>query len=88
MEMNAPDDAGWGPWVAGSDWSPFVARQTDYDPDRDPLYFYRLRKPSEPKVETVTLCHIMFVLSGEHTITFKTIDGQPDCASIKMEPLK
>lgn len=53
---------------------------------------YRV-KP-EPKVETVTLYgrhDVQWVLArcqyDTHKITFNTINGKPDCASIKMEPL-
>lgn len=49
---------------------------------------YRV-KP-EPKVETVEILddELMFTTIKGHKITFNTVDGKPDCASIKMEPLK
>lgn len=53
---------------------------------------YRIK--TEPKVETVTVHYqknaatIMPVSGGyTHHITFNTIDGKPDCASVKMEEL-
>ena len=53
---------------------------------------YRI-KP-QPKVETVTLYgrpDVQWVLErckyDTHCITFQTIDGKPDCASIKMEEI-
>lgn len=49
---------------------------------------YRVRH--EPKVETVTIHNwevVTDILKG-HRIIFNTIDGKPDCASIKMEPLE
>ena len=51
---------------------------------------YRV-KP-EPKVETVDIIHA-YDITGElysdtHRITFNLIDGKPDCASVKMEPIK
>ena len=53
---------------------------------------YRI-KPSEPKVETVTwYSSAKMKGAGEvkgpkttNRITFQTIDGKPDCASVKME---
>lgn len=48
---------------------------------------YRVRP--EPKVETVTIHNwevATDVLNG-HRITFNLIDGKPDCASVKMEPI-
>ena len=64
------------------------------DPEWCPDDIYRTRPP-EPKRETVK-CHWGswgFTLGHSssdrdtHVITFDTIDGQPDCASIRMEPL-
>lgn len=55
---------------------------------------YRVRP--EPKVETVTIYgspskHVQWCLEqcglDTHRITFNTINGKPDCASIKMEAL-
>lgn len=49
---------------------------------------YRIRQ--EPKVETVTLDGADVRFSGfikGHRITFNTIDGKPNCESIKMEKL-
>jgi len=55
---------------------------------------YRIRP--EPKVETVTLWGgigrswnaCSFRHDDTHRITFETIDGKPDCASIKMEEIR
>ena len=54
---------------------------------------YRIKH--EPKVETVTIYgrpDVQWVLEqckhDTHKITFTTIDGKPDCASIKMEEFK
>ena len=48
---------------------------------------YRVRP--EPKVETVTINYweVATDVLKNHRITFNTIDGKPDCASIKMEAL-
>lgn len=49
---------------------------------------YRIRP--EPKVEVVTMDGADIRFSGfikGHRITFTTIDGKPDCASIKMEAI-
>ena len=51
-------------------------------------YAYRIK--TEPKVETVTLngndIRFCGFIKG-HRITFNTINGKPDCASIKMEAI-
>lgn len=49
---------------------------------------YRIRP--EPKVEVVTMDGADIRFSGfikDHRITFTTIDGKPDCVSIKMEAI-
>ncbi len=45
---------------------------------------YRIRP--EPKRETVTITNFHENARG-HSITFDTIDGKPDCDSVKMEEL-
>lgn len=72
--------------------------RTDMSPTDWGNNTYRI-KPAEPKVEEVVLAE-MFAGNGiwevksdddykndTHRITFNTIDGKPDCASIKMEEL-
>ena len=56
--------------------------------------FHAYRIKPHPKIETVTLHgrpDVQWVLErckyDTHRITFQTIDGKPDCASIKMEEL-
>lgn len=62
-------------WVdcGNSTWKPDIA--------------YRVRP--EPKIETVAIepWEIATDVASGHRITFNTINGKPDCASIKMEAL-
>ena len=57
------------------------------NPNWSDNYAYRVRP--EPKVETVTINYweVATDVLKNHRITFNTIDGKPDCASIKMEAL-
>ena len=77
-------------YVPGDSWIP-VPKPAWHD-----LYAYRV-KP-EPKRETVRLSGQVY-LDGQwafgtedkgdtHRITFDTIDGEPDCSSIRMEKFK
>lgn len=63
------------------------------------LSFCAYRIKPEPKVETVVMGILnnangwqgyakLTKVEPTHRITFNTIDGKPDCASVKMEPLK
>ena len=71
------------------EWRDVEWRDVDGHPSWNPCCAYRV-KP-EPKVETVDIIHA-YDITGElysdtHRITFRTIDGEPDCASVKMEKL-
>lgn len=73
---------------AGGMWLPLVSPGWHNDTP------YRV-KPPEPVVETVTLHGAIgvYFTKGDpvhfdtHRITFTTKDGEPDCSSIKMEPI-
>lgn len=67
-------------------------RWVDIDPAWTGILYYRI-KP-EPVRETMTIYgagkkwrHVP-VDKQTHRITFDTIDGEPDCASVKMEEIK
>ncbi len=82
-------------WVGCSKWNKIIDKPNWFGD-----YAYRV-KP-DPKVETVNLTGADFgkglsiswsmrqnghIGRETHRITFQTIDGKPDCASIKMEEL-
>lgn len=85
-------------WSYGLPWITERSTETGHYPTWSDTCAYRVRTKTEPKVETVTQ-HWKTNKKGEfvpmnqydkphdstHRITFTTIDGKPDCASIKME---
>ena len=88
--------AKWGDWVLGQAprETPLENVQVSHGPDGG-IVAYRVKV--EPKVgEFETFFHIAnngdlmvgrHVEADTHKITFNTVDGEPDCASIKMEKL-
>jgi len=91
------DNEGWGDWTSAGDWD--ITNNDVQFECVDGIHKVRTRpriKP-EPKRETVTLTGLdrgywcfgsdRVKVRDTHRITFDTIDGEPDCSTIRMERL-
>ena len=88
-------------WSYGLPWVTAYSTDTGHYPAWSDTCAYRVRIKPEPKVETVRQ-HWKTNKKGEfvpmnqydvphdptHRITFATVDGKPDCASVKMEHIE